>query len=188
MIRVALTSLLLLVVTLSFAGNPNPPNARVFLTPTAPVNGTNEIQTLTFSGSISGGTFILQFNNRNTGPIPWSSTNSTLVSNIDTSLEALTTIGTAGVVTAVGTMTAGIGTITVTFSGTKNAKLDVNQMTRISSLTGSGASLAISTTTAGVTADGRTSAQGSLCVAADTGTLYVNTGTSPNPTWTSIAP
>lgn len=186
MIRVVLA--LILLVATTFAGNPNPSNAKVFTTPDAPVNGTNEVQTLTFSGSISGGSFILSFNNRQTGAIAWSSTNATLVSNIDVSLEALNTIGASGVVTAVGTMTAGIGTITVTFSGTKNAKLDVSQLiVANNALTGSGALVAVTTTTPGVTADGRTSAQGSLCVGVSTNGLYINEGTSPNPSWVLIA-
>ncbi len=184
---VAFATLLFIAVAFAFAGNPNPPNAKVFTTPTSPVNGTNEVQTLTFSGSISGGSFILSFNNRQTGAITWSATNGTLVSNIDVSLEALASIGSSGVVTAVGTMTAGIGTITVTFSGTKNAKLDVSQMIVVNNaLTGAGALVAVTTTTPGVTADGRTSAAGTLDVAADDGSLWVNLGTSPNPTWTSL--
>jgi hypothetical protein len=44
-----------------------------------------------------------------------------LVANIDSALEALGNIGTAGVGTAVGSMTAGVGTITVAFNG-NNAK------------------------------------------------------------------
>jgi hypothetical protein len=165
------------------AGLPNPPQGRLFNTATTPTNGVNETQLLTFSGTISGGTFILTFNNRQTGSIAWSATNATLVSNIDTALEALSSIGSGGVFTAVRSMTAGIGTITVTFSGTKNAKLDVSEMTRVSSLTGSGAALAISTLTAGVTADGRNSNAGTLCVAQDSGLTFVNKGTPPNPSW-----
>jgi len=176
-----------LLPLLAMGANPNPSQGKVFNTPTAPVNGTNEIQTLTFAGTITGGTFILSFNNRQTGPISWSSTNNTLRDAIDSALEGLSSIGTSGVTTAVGVMTAGIGTITVTFSGSRVAKLDVSELIRISSLTGSGASLTVSTSTPGVTADGRTSNAGTLCVAQDTGSLYVNLGTSPNPNWTSLA-
>ena len=179
---------LLLFATTAFAGNPNPTQGRLFITPTAPVNGTSEVQTLTFGGTITGGLFILTFNNRQTGPIAWSSTNATLVSNIDSALEALSSIGAGGVTTAVGTMTAGIGTITVTFVG-KNAKLDVATVSKNSTaMTGSGASLAVSVTTPGVTADGRNSSAGALCVAQDTGHIYVNTGSSPNPAWTDKTP
>ena len=90
--------------------------------------------------------------------------------------------------TAVGTMTAGIGTITVTFGG-NNAKNNVSEMTvDNNSLAGSSPTVAVTTSTPGVVADGRLSARGTLCVASDTGNLYVNLGASPNPTWTLLAP
>jgi hypothetical protein len=170
------------------AGTVNPANGRLFNTATAPVNGTNEVQTLTFSGSISGGSFVLSFNNKQTGPIPWSNVNATLIASIQTSLDALATLGSGQTVVAVASMTAGIGTATVTFSGSKVAKMDVSQLIRSSSLTGSGADLAVSTTTPGVTADGRNSNKGTLCVAQDTGHIYVQTGTAPNVTWIDKTP
>lgn len=154
---------------------------------TAPVNGTNEIQTITIGGTPTAGSFTLTFNGSTTGAITWSATNTTLVANIDAALEALGRIGTGGVVTAVGTMTAGIGTITVTFSGTNQARRDVAQMTVTSSLTGTTPTIAVTTTTPGVAADGRISPKGTLCVALDTGFLYQNTGTPPNPTWVKVS-
>lgn len=181
-------SLLLLIPCVSaFAGLANLPGAAVYYTATTPTAGVNEIQTLTFGGTPAGGTFQIRFNNRVSGNISWSATNATLVSNIDTALEAMFNIGTGGVVTAVGTMTAGVGTITVTFQGV-NAKLDVPLMTvNANNMTGSSPTLSIATTTAGVTADGRNSKPGSLLVAQDTGHLYVNTGTLLSPVWSSLA-
>src|SRR3954464_11821503 len=82
----------------------------------APVAGTDEVQTITIGGTPTSGTFRLTFEGFTTGDITWSATNATLVANIDAALEALDNIGTGGVVTAVATMTAGIGTATVTFS------------------------------------------------------------------------
>lgn len=110
----------------------------------------DEVQTLTFGGTITGGTFTLTFDGYTTAAISWSSTNATLVSNIDTALGALTSIGGAGnVTTAVGSMTAGIGTITVTFVGTL-AATDVPLMTKDSTgLTGTLPTLAVSLTTDG---------------------------------------
>lgn len=170
------------------AGSVNPTQGRLYITASTPSDGTNEVQTLTFSGTITGGTFVLKFNNNSTGPITWSSTNATLIASIQGALNAVNSIGSGGTVVAVGTMTAGIGTATVTFSGSKVAKLDVAQMTRVSSLTGSGAALAVSTTTPGVTADGRNAPKGYLCVAQDTGHIYAQTGTAPNVTWTDKTP
>jgi hypothetical protein len=113
----------------------------------AALTGVKAVQTLTFAGTISGGTFRLRYQNQETDAITWSSTNNTLVANIDAAIEALGNIGTAGVVTAVSTMTSGIGTITVTF-----AKRRVQPLFEITDvrLTGSGASVAVATTTAGV--------------------------------------
>lgn len=158
----------------------------IYHTATAPVNGTNEIQTLTFGATITGGTFKLGFAGKTTAAITWSSTNATLVSNIDTALEALGTIGSSGVVTAVGTITSGAnGTVTVTFSGSNVARKDVPQMTvEDNSMTGAAHTLAVSTTTAGVEADGRIKPTGTIIVADDTGLIYTNTGSPPNPTWT----
>lgn len=150
----------------------------------APVAGTSEVQTLTFGGTPTGGTFTLSFEGLTTSAISWSSTNSTLVSNIDTALEALGSIGTGGVTTAVGTMTAGIGTITVTFAGNLALK-PVPLMTASSSLTGTSPTLAVSETTPGVSPTGRGAAVGALLVR-DNGAVYSNTGTALAPTWTQL--
>lgn len=156
-------------------------------TGTVPVNGTNEIQTITIGGTPTAGTFTLTFQGQKTSAITWSATNATLVANIDAALEALATIGTGGVTTAVGTMTAGIGTITVTFTG-NNAKLAVSTMTYVSALTGTSPTLAVSETTPGVTADGRRSLRGQLLIDKTNGHLYQNTsGTILNPTWTKVS-
>lgn len=173
-----------IVAVVAFAQE-GPANASPLLNAGAPSNGTSEIQTLTFGGTPSGGTFRLTFKGKTTAAISWSATNATLVSNIDTALEALTTIGTGGVTTAEGTMTAGVGTITVTFAGNLT-KLDVSAMTVSSSLTGSSPTLANATTTAGVTATGRGAAVGRLLIDTTNAVLYVNAGTVLGPTWTIV--
>ena len=148
----------------------------------APVAGTNEVQTLTFGGTPTGGTFKLTFDAFTTSAISWSATNATLVSNIDTALGALTSVGgVANVTTAVGTMTAGIGTITVTFTGTL-AKKDVGTISVFSnSLTGTSPTLGVTVTTPGVDATHRTAPQGAL-MTDDEGTLYINTGATEGAT------
>jgi hypothetical protein len=158
----------------------------ILLVGQAPVNGTNEIQTLTIGGTPTAGSFTLTFEGRTTAAIQWSNVNATLLANIDNALEALSTVGTGGVTTAAGTLTAGIGTITVTFTGNL-AKLDVPQMTFVNSMTGTSPTLANATTTAGVTADGRTKPTGTLLIDQVNGKLYINTSaTSLNPTWTVV--
>lgn len=185
--KIGIAVAVLLNVGLAFAGSdplPAFPSA-ILTTAGAPSAGTNCIQTITIGGTPSGGTFTLTYKGKTTSAITWSSTNNTLVANIDAALEALKTIGSGGVTTAVGTMNSGIGTITVTFTG-DNAKLLIPVMTSASSLTGSSPTLAVAITTAGVTADGRKSPLGSLLIDSTNKKLYINTGTSLNPTWTVV--
>ena len=151
----------------------------------APVAGTSEVQTVTFGGTPTAGTFTLTYDGFTTAAISWSSTNATLVSNIDTALEALPNIGTGGVTTAVGTMTAGIGTITVTFAGNLVNKA-VNTISSVSSLTGTSPTLGVAETTPGVDATGRGSRKGTLLIDSTNGKLYINTGTALSPTWTVV--
>lgn len=154
-----------------------------------PSNGTSEIDTLTIQASTTSGTFTLTVaGGRTTAPITWSATNATLVANVDAALEALNVVGTAGVTTAVGSMTAGIGTITVTFTG-KNAKMDFPLLSiGTNSLVG-GAAPTITTTTAGVAATFREARTGALLVDTVTPDLYINDSTTAfSPTWTKVSP
>ena len=185
--KIGIAVAVLLNVGLAFAGS-DPLSAfpgAILTTAGAPSAGTNCIQTITIGGTPSGGTFTLTYKGKTTSAITWSSTNNTLVANIDAALEALKTIDSGGVTTAVGTMTSGVGTITVTFTG-NNAKLLIPVMTSASSLTGSSPTLAVAITTEGVTADGRKSPLGSLLIDSTNKKLYINTGSSLNPTWTVV--
>jgi hypothetical protein len=149
--------------------------------------GTDEVQTLTIGGTPTGGTFTLSFQGAVTAPIAWSATNATLVGNIDAALGALRTVGgAANVTTAVGTMTAGIGTITITFVAALG-KLAVPTIEVVSNdLTGTAPTVAVAETTPGVTATLRGVAKGTLAMRSDTGVLYANTGTETAPTWTAV--
>ena len=166
-------------------GNPNLPQNPSLLSPTAPINGTSEVETITFGGTITGGSFVLRYGNQNTGPIPWSSVNATLINSIQTALLSLGSIKSGGVVVTAGTLTAGIGTVLVTFQN-QLAVLTMNPITVVTNgLTGTSPTVAVTVTTLGVTADGRQSRQGQLCVAADTGVVWVNRSamTQPTPNW-----
>jgi hypothetical protein len=152
----------------------------------APSAGTSEVQTITFGGTPTGGTFKLAFDGYTTGAIAWSATNATLVANIDAALEALSNIGTGGVTTAVGTMTAGIGTITVTFAGNL-AKQAVPTITVAdNSLTGTSPTIAVAETTPGVSASFRGIPVGGQVTDTTTGVQYINTGTPNSPTYTVV--
>ncbi len=153
--------------------------------------GTDEVQTITIGGTPEvASTFKLSFDGWKTAAITWSGTNGTLIANIDAALEALPNIGTGGVVTAVGTMTSGVGTATVTFSGAALAKKNVALIVGSSFLQSTGAAstgtVAVATTTPGVDAAFRDSAKGQLLVDTTNGILYINTGSAGAPTWTKV--
>uniref|UniRef100_A0A6M3XSQ1 Putative tail protein n=1 Tax=viral metagenome TaxID=1070528 RepID=A0A6M3XSQ1_9ZZZZ len=152
----------------------------------APVNGTNEVQTLTIGGTPTGGTFKLAYEGQITAAITWSAVNNTLLANIQTALRALATIGSAGVTCAAGTLTDGIGTVIITFGGNL-AKLVVPNISVYSnSLTGTNPTLAVAETTPGVTATGRGAAVGALLLDTTNAKLYKNDGTALEPSWNSV--
>jgi hypothetical protein len=134
---------------------------------TAPTgSGTSAVQRLTFTGPITGGSFKLSFGGIPTGNLLWSATNATLVSRIDTALERLSTVGSGNITTAVNTMTAGIGTIDITFIDQK-AELAVDLIeVESDDLTGGG-SVAVSEVTPGVDAPLRDAPIGAIAVTTD---------------------
>jgi hypothetical protein len=92
--------------------------------------------------------------------------------------------GTASIVPTAGTLTAGIGTILLTFGGAY-ARRDTALVSATNSLTGTAPTLAVAVTTPGVDATGRGAAIGALLIDTTAGGLYSNTGTSYAPTWTA---
>lgn len=151
----------------------------------APVAGTSEVQTLTIGGSPTTGTFKLAFDGYTTAAITWSATNNTLRDNVDAALEALPNIGTGGVTTAVGTMTAGVGTLTITFAGNLAKKVVPTITVANNSLDGSG-TVAVAETTPGVDVTARGAKIGATLADTTNGILYINTGTAISPTWTKV--
>lgn len=152
----------------------------------APTAGTSEIQTLTIGGTPTGGTFKLAFGGFTTAAISWSATNNTLRDNVDAALEALPNIGTGGVTTAVGTMTAGIGTLTITFAGNLGLMAVPTITVADNSMTGTAPTAAVAETTPGVDVSGRGSPTGAILTDTTNGKAYVNTGTALAPTWTVV--
>jgi hypothetical protein len=160
--------------------------ARPLVAAGAPAAGTSEVQTLTIGGTPTGGTFKLAFEGRETAAITWTATDATLVANIDAALEALPNIGTGGVTTAAGTVSSGIGTITITFAGNLARKAVATITVADNSLTGTAPTLAVAETTPGVDATARGAGIGQMYVNSSNGTIYVNTGTALSPTWTVV--
>lgn len=138
--------------------------------------GTNEVQTLTIGGTPTGGTFKLRFESVTTSAITWSATNGTLLANIQAALDAHPSLGTNGCVASAGTLTAGIGTILLTF-GAARAKQAVETISVFANnLTGTSPTLAIVETTPGVNATGLYDQFGQMGY--DTaGIVYINTST-----------
>jgi hypothetical protein len=152
----------------------------------APAAGTNEVQTLTIGGTPTGGTFTLTFQGFTTGAITWSAVNATLLSAINAALDLLPNVGASGIVATAGTLTAGIGTILLTFSGGNVAKRAVALMTATSSLTGTSPTLAIAETTPGVDTACIGAPKGARLTDTTNGKLYINTGTALNPVWVVV--
>ena len=149
----------------------------------APVNGTNEVQNLEVGGTPTGGTFKLAFDGFTTAAITWSATNATLISNIDTALEALPNIGAGGVTVADVDLSSGIGNVSITFGGNL-AKMNVPLITVAdNSLTGTSPTVAVTLTTAGVDATGRGAPKGAKLLDVTNGKEYINNGTALEPAW-----
>lgn len=151
-----------------------------------PGNGTNEVQTLTIGGTPTGGTFKLAYEGQITGAITWSAVTNTLLSNIQTALRALATIGSAGVTCTDGGLVGGIGDVTITFGGNLAKLVVPNISVDTNSLTGTAPTLVVAETTPGVTATQRGAGLGALCIDTTNKKLYINTGTALEPTWTVV--
>lgn len=104
---------------------------------------TNEVQTVTITGTPSGGTFTLTYSGQTTSSIAYNAT----AAAVQTALAALSNIG-AGQVTVTGGPGPGTPYV-VTFTGTLGGQ-NVNQMTATGSLTGgSTPTISVTTTTPG---------------------------------------
>lgn len=147
----------------------------------APANGTNEVQTITITGTPTGGTFKLKFEGYETAAIAYNAA----AAAVQAALEALPNID-SGDVTAGGGALPGVA-VTITFGGNLARKL-VNTMTVVdSALTGGTTpAVAVAKTTPGVDATGRGAPKGAMLTREDTGVAYINTGTALAPTWVTV--
>jgi hypothetical protein len=114
----------------------------------------DEVQTLTFSGTISGGSFQLLFTNASnvasmTPPIPFSSNPATLQSNIQAALSGLTTIGSTGTSPNALVSFIGAGNYTVTFQNNLSSTFFKPMVVVNSTLGGASPNPAVAITTTG---------------------------------------
>ncbi len=151
-----------------------------------PTSGTTEVQTLAIGGTPTGGTFRLSFRGQTTAPIAWSAANATLIANIDAALEALGSIGTGGITTAAGSLTAGIGTVTLTFAGSNALRAQPAITIANNSLTGTSPTLAVAETTPGVNPTQLGAPKGALLLDTTNVVTYQNTGTGTAPAWAKV--
>lgn len=112
--------------------------------------GVSEVDTLTIGGTPTGGTFTITYGGLTTAAITWSATNATLLSNINTAVRALANVGGTNITATAASLTAGIGTIALTFSGTlATTTIPVLAMATGTSLTGTSPTTVITQTTVG---------------------------------------
>lgn len=145
----------------------------------APVDGTDEVQTLDVTGTPTGGTFTLSFQGFVTAPIAFDAA----TADVEAALEALPSIGTGGVaVTGSGALPGNQHTIT--FGGNVGKKAQPLIELVDNDLTGgTDPGVTIAEDTAGVTATGRGAAPGALLIDTTNGELYQNGGTALDPAW-----
>lgn len=148
----------------------------------APSDGTDEQQTITVSGTPTGGSFKLSYQGFLSGAIAFDAA----VADVEAALEAIPSIGTGNVaVSGAGALPGNVHT--VAFQGDL-AKLAVDLLVvEDNSLAGgTDPAVAIAESQAGVTATGRGARKGCKLIDTTNGIDYINTGTAAEPTWTKV--
>jgi len=148
----------------------------------APVAGTDEVQTITITGTPTGGTFRLRFGAFTTAAIAYNAA----AAAVDSAIEALPGFGSGAVVCAGGALP---GTpVTVTFSGPGFGRRPQPLLEVVASALTGGTTpeVAVTETTPGVEETGIGAPRGALLTDTTNGILYINTGTPDNPVWTKV--
>lgn len=150
--------------------------------PGVPVAGNDEVQTLTITGTPTGGTFRLRFGSAKTAAIAYNASAATVAA----ALNALSTLG-AGAVAGGGGALPGTP-VTITFSGANVAKRDQPLIVaeNVALTGGTTPDAAVTETTPGVLRVGIGTPKGGLLTDNVNGILYINTGTPEAPVWTKV--
>lgn len=149
----------------------------------APGAGTNEVQTLTVTGTPTGGDFKLRFRYDTTAAIPFNAA----AAAVQTVLEALPSIGAGNVACAGGPLPG--AAVTITFQGALGRlAVETIEVVQQAFTGGVTPAAAVAETTPGVNATHRGARPGTLLVRTDAGQvrLYQNTGTVDAPTWQPV--
>ncbi len=112
-------------------------------------NNTDTVQTITFAGGVTGGSFSLGFGGSTTN-IPYSTAAATLQSSIQSALDGLGTIGAGNTLVSAVSATD----VTVTFQGTFANQAVTTMTSNGSGLNGANPTVAVATTTTGFAAWG----------------------------------
>jgi hypothetical protein len=147
-----------------------------------PSAGTNEVQSLTQSGSPTGGTFRILFRGVTSDTIAHNAAAAT----VQTALRAMSSIGATGVTCGGGAL--GAAPVTVTFDGSPHQRRAQPLLKVVDNLLtgGTNPTILVAETTPGVTATGRGKPKGHRYTNLATGITYINTGTPEAPTWTVV--
>jgi hypothetical protein len=116
--------------------------ARQTINCNTPSTQVNEVQSISATGTVSGGTYTLTFDGQTTGTIAWNASAAT----VKTALDALSNLAPADTVVAGGALPS--TPVTVTFQGAW-AGVNVPQMVADSALITGGGSINVTTTTQG---------------------------------------
>jgi hypothetical protein len=150
-----------------------------------PVDGTDEIQTITPSAVPASGTFRLVFDGFKTTLLAWNVS----ANAMQTALNLLSSLGTGGVAVA---LNGGTGVYTITFSGANVAKRAQNLITvednTVLDASEDAVTLTVAEGTPGVEATCLGAAKGALLIDTTNGVLFINTGTAAAPVWQNFIP
>ena len=150
-----------------------------------PVDGTDEIQTITPSAAPASGTFRLVFDGYKTSLLAWNVS----AAAMQTALNLLSSLGTGGVAVA---LNGGTGVYTITFSGADVAKRAQNLITvednTVLDASEDAVTLTVAEGTPGVKATALGALKGALLIDTTNGVLFINTGTAETPVWQNFIP
>jgi len=144
----------------------------------APTNGVNAVQTLSVTGSPDGGSFTLTFGGKTTTAIAFNAA----ASDVQTALQALSSIGAGNVICTGGPLPG--ANVTITFANSL-AGQPQSTITHTDSLTGgTNPAASVTSATSGVWGSYRTALPGALLLDTANGFIYKNTGDQFTPVWT----